>query len=847
MVGKHLRRLGPFDGGPSRYGGPYLRFAPDGTLICFDQLPVTQWDIRTGHASRTYPVPWRGGRNAHAHASPPPTGALLALGLGEVLIFETLTGVHVHTIPRTASALAFSPDGDKLAVGADDGSLTLWRLNPHPGNAKLLPGDLDKLWLDLSASDAKGAHQALWRLIDAPEQALPFLAERLTQAELRDPRDIPGLIDIAVHADARCPTTLVLVDFRPGVEEPLYEALRGKLPIETRKQIERILAHISEHPRAATDLQRLRSVQLLERIDTPPARKLLDKLANGPLAVPITQEARAALGRLQARQALPTVEVLSDARVAEMRQHLPGTREPIRLAKNATEGALALSPDGRWLACVTDAKTVRVFDAVNGQQRAALTAADRVAALAFAPDSERLICAGGGVQVWHFLSGNKIHELKNHDDAQCVAVSPDGQWVAAGSKSGALLIWPSAGGAVQHRIKVEVDAVTSLVFTPDSQAILVAGMKRETVDFDGALRFQQSAPIRQWSVATGKLMRKLDVQGTHLAFAADQRTLIVSGCTRIFVDSPDVQGLALGGYGGFLVTIDGTTFTEAVTVTCWDWQEGRVMRRSTRKGPVSAVSADGRCLLSGGNDRHIDSTVEWATNTITASVSDHNPRLHLWEALTGQEVLRGPSSNPSAVAIAPTHQTLAWIDGLNNVQLWHLAPVKPAAAAPAIEPLWNDLASADAERAWQAQWILRGYPRETLAWLKTHLQPSPRDQDQHIATLAGTAPRPTTSRRATPPCARCKSSVQGRRSSGSKTCCARRTAARKRCRRIQALLDAYRTEPLPAEELRQARAVQVLQWIGDGEIAALLETLAQGSALSRQTREVRSALKQLQR
>ena len=178
---------------------------------------------------------------------------------------------------------------------------------------------------------------------------------------------------------------------------------------------------------------------------------------------------------------------------------------------------------------------------------------------------------------------------------------------------------------MQQRIKVDVDAVTAVLFTPDSQAVLVAGMEKKVVDFDGALKFQQSAPIRQWSVATGKLVRTFDLLGTHLAFSADQRTLVVSGCVRMFVSDPLTRGqLSLGGSG--FVSNDGTTFTDALVVNHWDWQRSRLIRQTKSKGCVNAVSSDGRLMLSGGDDEHIDPIVEWATNTCGGGVAHGQSR-----------------------------------------------------------------------------------------------------------------------------------------------------------------------------------------------------------------------------
>lgn len=48
-------------------------------------------------------------------------------------------------------------------------------------------------------------------------------------------------------------------------------------------------------------LQLLRAVEVLEQIDTPEARRLLAELAQGAAAARLTQEAKAALERLEKR------------------------------------------------------------------------------------------------------------------------------------------------------------------------------------------------------------------------------------------------------------------------------------------------------------------------------------------------------------------------------------------------------------------------------------------------------------------------------------------------------------------------------------------------------------------
>ncbi len=66
--------------------------------------------------------------------------------------------------------------------------------------------------------------------------------------------------------------------------------------------------------------------------------------------------------------------------------------------------SIAFSPDGTRVATGGEEEVVRVFDAANGRQHAALfTGASQVTGLAFSPDGRRLYAAGwgmGGVKVF---------------------------------------------------------------------------------------------------------------------------------------------------------------------------------------------------------------------------------------------------------------------------------------------------------------------------------------------------------------------------------------------------------------------------------------------------------------
>lgn len=69
-------------------------------------------------------------------------------------------------------------------------------------------------------------------------------------------------------------------------------------PSSRRRRIEEALATLSGVPPANT-LRDLRAVEVLERIGTPKARQLLEKLAQGAPEARQTREAKAAVERLE--------------------------------------------------------------------------------------------------------------------------------------------------------------------------------------------------------------------------------------------------------------------------------------------------------------------------------------------------------------------------------------------------------------------------------------------------------------------------------------------------------------------------------------------------------------------
>jgi len=93
-----------------------------------------------------------------------------------------------------------------------------------------------------------------------------------------------------------------LRQFGERVVSPLHAALKKKPSLERRRRIEALL-EVLEAPAPLTGetLRAVRAVQVLERIDSAEARKLLDELSQGVESASRPRAAKESLARLKKR------------------------------------------------------------------------------------------------------------------------------------------------------------------------------------------------------------------------------------------------------------------------------------------------------------------------------------------------------------------------------------------------------------------------------------------------------------------------------------------------------------------------------------------------------------------
>jgi RNA polymerase sigma factor (sigma-70 family) len=212
-------------------------------------------------------------------------------------------------------AFAFAADASFLVSGGLDTTAVVWDLtgrlapgSPQPGS--LNAAELDSCWAALQSKDATAAFNAIQELGASPARAAPYLGERLRPHVPADTKLVAGLIG-ELDSDAfetRAKAARRLEELGGAdVIAACRKELAGKPSAEARRRLDEIVQKLSRKWRnpAGGELRTLRALEVLERIGTPEAQRVLRSIANGVPDAPPTVEAKAALGRLASRPASP--------------------------------------------------------------------------------------------------------------------------------------------------------------------------------------------------------------------------------------------------------------------------------------------------------------------------------------------------------------------------------------------------------------------------------------------------------------------------------------------------------------------------------------------------------------
>jgi RNA polymerase sigma factor (sigma-70 family) len=213
-----------------------------------------------------------------------------------ICLFEASTGEQIYVFRGHHSGIGpirFSIDGQSIFSAAGDATILQWDITGRKGNKSKLVDPKD--W-ELLSMEAKKAYPIIWDWIDSPKEALEVLKKQVSPAKPIDVKRIHQWIQ-ALDAETfaeREKATLALKEFGPSAEKFIREALENEKRVDVEKRLQSIL---TTYKASSEFLLPQRVVFILDKMNHPEAKELLQSLAKGWEESFWTKEAKRVLER----------------------------------------------------------------------------------------------------------------------------------------------------------------------------------------------------------------------------------------------------------------------------------------------------------------------------------------------------------------------------------------------------------------------------------------------------------------------------------------------------------------------------------------------------------------------
>jgi WD40 repeat protein len=380
--------------------------------------------------------------------------------------------------PVLATAVTFTPDGERLIVGRLNGRLEIWQAKegqllhqfdlPSDAIMQLLPNG-DNKWI-MASED--GQIMALNEKSAQIEQALARHAQGAIESLAFDPNtavlaagSINGYVNLWDLASQT--PTIELANHNGAVQSIAFSPEQGILATGMGEWLS---------PQAYDDTV---------RIWQWPKNELVLELGGEKEDVIGCSSFRGSVAFSPDGRFLPNGSHNFTAQV-----RLAATGEIIR-ALDDHNGAihdLAFSPDSSLLATASEDGFVRVWSTGNFEQVAKLmNGIDGVTAAAFSPNGRYLVSGTllGTIDLWDTHNWKLLRSIESGKNRfSSLAFSPDGSLLAAGVDQGDIQLWSADSLSSVHRLEGTNGIVEAISFSPDG-SILAAGSSNGLIQLWG--------------------------------------------------------------------------------------------------------------------------------------------------------------------------------------------------------------------------------------------------------------------------------------------------------------------------------------------------------------------------
>lgn len=330
---------------------------------------------------------------------------------------------------------------------------------------------------------------------------------------------------------------------------------------------------------------------------------------------------------------------------------------------------IQFAPDGKIIASISYDQTIKLWNLSTGECIKTFAEHNnwQLFALAFSPDGKTLASGGGdhAVKLWDTQTGKCIRTLQGYTNAvPSIAVSSDAERLASAHEDKIIRLWNLATHQVIKTLEAPTDLTWMVAFAPASTNQVLAD---HGIDVEILAGVSSDYMVRLWDLQTGSCWKALrhDNWASSVDFHPNGRFLVTGSYDRTIRLWDIYTGECIRTLHGHTNAVASVAFTPDAkqllsgsfdkTIRVWDVATGHCLH--TLQGHNSriwrfALSTDGQYLASGS----YDSTVK------------------LWDLSTGAciRTFVGHQGGVASVCFEPNHQHIISAGFDHTIKIWDI-------------------------------------------------------------------------------------------------------------------------------------------------------------------------------